>query len=243
MTVEERRETDDHSVGSRQSDPWRAAFVVLLLVGLAGAVLWVLFGSRLLAVRQIEVTGLDRLAEAEVLAAADVAVGTPLARVDTDAVAARVAELRLVESVEVRRGWPTTLHLEVAERVPVLALAEEGGYLLVDREGVGVTRTDTRPEDHPLVRVSGEVEGNPAVAESCLVVEALPDPLAAAVDTVVATDRARITLELADGATVMWGDAGRAADKARALEVLVEQHPPEPGRHYDVSAEGVAVVR
>src|SRR5690606_33397279 len=134
-----------------QSDPWRVAFVALLLVGLAGAVLWVLFGSRLLAVRQIEVTGLDRLAEAEVLAAADVAVGTPLARVDTDAVAARVAELRLVESVEVRRGWPSTLHLEVAERVPVLALAEEGGYLLVDREGVAVARSDTRPEGRPLV--------------------------------------------------------------------------------------------
>jgi len=242
VTAEEQRETDA-PVARRQSDPWQVAFVVLLLAGLVGAVLWLLFGSRLLVVRQIEVSGVERLTEAEVAAAADVATGTPLARVDTEEVAARVAALRLVESVEVHRGWPATLRLEVTERVPVLGIAVEGGYLLVDREGVRITESDARPEDYPLVRVAGEVHGNPAVTESADIVGHLPRELAERVDTVVATDRARITLELADGTTVMWGDAERGADKARTLEVLMAQHPPEPGRHYDVSAEGVAVVR
>ncbi|MEY9212989.1 FtsQ-type POTRA domain-containing protein [Thermobifida halotolerans] len=242
MTAEEQREAEP-SADPRQSDPWKVAFVTLLLVALVTVVVWVLLESRLLVVRQVEVTGLDRLTEEEVVAAADVATGTPLARVDTGAVVERVAELRLVESVAVRRGWPATLRVEVTERTPVLALSVEGGYHLVDREGVRVEEADTRPEGYPLVRVTGEVRGNPAVAESARVVGALPESLVDAVDTVVATDRARITLELVGGATVMWGDSERGADKARALEVLLEQHPPDPGRHYDVSAAGVAVVR
>ncbi|GAB7099260.1 hypothetical protein JCM3263A_07350 [Thermobifida fusca] len=244
MTVEERSSAAVSDEGASRPDPWQAAFIILLVSGLVGAVLWVLFGSRLLAVRQIEVTGLDRLAETEVLAAVDVTPGTPLARVDTDAVAARVSELRLVDSVDVQRGWPATLRVAVTERVPVFALAAaDGGYLLVDWEGVWVEKSEAEPEGYPLLHVSGDVEGNPAVADSALVLAALPDALAADVAAVVATDRARLTLEFTTGATAMWGDTERAADKARALEVLMAQHPPEPGRHYDVSAEGVAVVR
>ena len=143
MTVEERSSAAVSDEGASRPDPWQAAFIILLVSGLVGAVLWVLFGSRLLAVRQIEVTGLDRLAETEVLAAVDVTPGTPLARVDTDAVAARVSELRLVDSVDVQRGWPATLRVAVTERVPVFALAAaDGGYLLVDWEGVWVEKSE-----------------------------------------------------------------------------------------------------
>ena len=186
MTVEERSSAAVSDEGASRPNPWQAAFIILLVSGLVGAVLWVLFGSRLLAVRQIEVTGLDRLAETEVLAAVDV-TRDPLARVDTDAVAARVSELRLVDSVDVQRGWPATLRVAVTERVPVFALAAaDGGYLLVDWEGVWVEKSEAEPEGYPLLHVSGDVEGNPAVADSALVLAALPT-LAADVAAVVAT--------------------------------------------------------
>jgi len=46
-----------------------------------------------------------------------------------------------------------------------------------------------------------------------------------------------VTLRLAGGVTVLWGDTGRAGIKARELAVLMRSHL----RYYDVSAlESVA---
>ncbi|TDQ52603.1 cell division protein FtsQ/DivIB [Actinorugispora endophytica] len=247
MTVEDQRPRASGRTGAppserRGSDPWKVAFVALLVVGLLAVVTWVLLGSRLLVVRQIEVGGLGRLTEDEVAAAVDVATGTPLARVDTDAAAERVEELRLAESAEVSRGWPATLVVEVVERTPVVSIQAGHGYLLVDREGVRVEDSETRPSGYPLVSVRGEVEGNPAIAEAARIARELPGPLLDEVDTIEATDRATITLGLSGGATVVWGDAERGADKARVLQVLMREHPQEEGLRYDVSAAGVAVV-
>ena len=64
--------------------------------------------------------------------------GTPLARVDTDAVAARVGALPPVASVEVSRSWPGTLVIDVTERSPVAAVATPTGFVLLDAAGVVV---------------------------------------------------------------------------------------------------------
>ncbi|MEO5873772.1 MAG: cell division protein FtsQ, partial [Streptosporangiaceae bacterium] len=57
-------------------DRWKALFVILLIVGLLGTAAWVLLGSRLLVVRQVEVSGLDLVSRPRVLAAAGVPIGT-----------------------------------------------------------------------------------------------------------------------------------------------------------------------
>ena len=44
----------------------------------------------------------------------------------------------------------------------------------------------------------------------------------------------QVTLRLAGGVTVLWGDTGRAGIKARELAVLMRPHM----RYYDVSALG-----
>lgn len=244
MAVEARAErTGARTYDSRRSDPWKVAFMALLVVGLLAVVTWVLLGSRLLVVRQVEVSGLDRLARDEVVAAAAIATGTPLARVDVDAVAARVAGLRLTESVEVARGWPATLRIRVVERTPVVGIRVDHGYLLVDRDGVLVEDSESRPAGYPLVRLQGEVEGNPAIADAARIIEELPRTIADEVDDIEASDPATITFGLAGGVTVLWGDSERGANKARVLEALMERHPPQKGRRYDVSAAGVAVVK
>ena len=60
---------------------WRAAFFALAGLGLVAGLAWVLFGSRLLVVRSVAVTGTHHVPAAEVLAAADVPAGMPLIRV------------------------------------------------------------------------------------------------------------------------------------------------------------------
>ncbi|MEZ5115596.1 MAG: FtsQ-type POTRA domain-containing protein [Candidatus Nanopelagicales bacterium] len=100
------------------------ALVALAAAALAALGTWVVLGSDLLAVHDVRVEGVSSIPADRVRAVADVPVGTPLARVDVDAVVARVAALPEVAGVEVRRGWPRSLVVVVREREPVAVVAE-----------------------------------------------------------------------------------------------------------------------
>ncbi|GAA1120790.1 cell division protein FtsQ/DivIB [Nocardiopsis composta] len=226
----------------RKADPWKVAFIVLLIVALLAAAGYLLLGSRLLVVREVAVSGLHRLDRDEVVRALAVPTGTPLARVDTEAAAERVAGLRLAESARVERGWPAELRVRVEERTPKLAVGAGGGYRLVDQDGVRISDTEALPEEYPLASVRGEVEGNGGIAAAAGIAEALDGALPVRLVRIDARDPAAITLELAGGAEVSWGDGEAAEHKARVLEALAKEHPPAQGRRYDVSAQDMAVV-
>ncbi|GAB3499500.1 cell division protein FtsQ/DivIB [Nocardiopsis coralliicola] len=226
----------------RRSDPWKAAFVVLLVGALLALAAYLLLGSRLLVVRSVEVSGLDRIDRAAVVEAASVRTGTPLARVDTDAAADRVSRLQLAESVQVERAWPATLHIAVTEREPLLAVGAGDGYRLVDADGVRIDDTDTVPKNRPLAAVTGAVEGNPQIAAAAAVAEELSGALPVRAERIDARDTSAIRIDLAGGSQVQWGDTEQGARKARVLEVLLKEHPPEPDRVYTVSAPDMAVV-
>ena len=74
----------------RTRTPWRTAFFVLAGVGIIAGVAWALLGSRLLVVRSVTVTGEHLVTSAQVVAAADVPLGTSLIGVDGGQVAQRV---------------------------------------------------------------------------------------------------------------------------------------------------------
>ncbi|GAB3465332.1 FtsQ-type POTRA domain-containing protein [Streptomonospora sediminis] len=232
----------ERAAGRRRSDPWKAAFVVLLIVAVLTVATWVVLGSRLLVVRDIEVSGTHRLDSERVAGAVGVATGTPLARVDTDAAAQRAEELRLVESAQVSRGWPAALRVEVQERTPVLAMRAGDGFRLVDGAGVRISDTDKRPRNHPLITVSGEPEGNPAIAAAAKVVERVPAAVGGRIVSIDAAKRSAMELELQSGATVDWGGTECSKRKSEILTILFNEHPPGPERHYDVSAPDMAVV-
>ena len=71
-----RAATSRRRTGPRRT--WRVVFAVLVLAGLAGGASWALFGSRLLVVRSVVVTGTHLIPETEVLQVAGVRLGTPL---------------------------------------------------------------------------------------------------------------------------------------------------------------------
>ncbi|MBR8741563.1 FtsQ-type POTRA domain-containing protein [Nocardiopsis sp. MG754419] len=226
-----------------RSDPWKVTFAVLLVVSLVCAVVWLLLGSRLLVVRDVAVTGTDRITSEEVEAAVSVDTGTPLIRVDLDAGRADVERLDLVESAEVTRGWPATLKVEIVERQPLLAIAVGEEYRLVDGDGVRIEDSSTRPGTHPLVTVTGEIEGNEAVRAAAEIVGEAPDSFLAQIQLIDARDTDEIRIELGDGSEVAWGDAGHTVHKSEILRVLMREHPTEEGRVYDVGTPEQAIVR
>ena len=219
------------------------AFFALAAAGIVAAAVWVLFGSPLLVVRSVSVSGTHLVPRSEVVAASGVQLGTPLIRVNTARAAARIVAIPQVRSAQVTRSWPNRLVIVVRERTPELALpAYGGGYDLVDADGVVLQRVARRPADLPLyptVAPEGALRGDPDLAAAAAVLGELPAQVRRSVISVTAPHPDQVTLRLAGGVTVLWGDTGRAGVKARELAVLMRAHL----RYYDVSAPGSVAAR
>jgi len=219
---------------------WKAVLFGVTAVAIAGATAWALYGSTLLVVRSVRVTGTGKAISAgQVLAAARVTRGQPLIRVDTGAMAHRVAQLRQVQSAQVSKDWPTTLVITVQLRKPVFALPVGGGYTLVDAFGVSLSMVASRPPGLPVLTVnitSRSLRGSPAVRAAAAVLAELPRQVARAVRGVVTGGPNDVSVQLANGAVVVWGGAERGVIKAEELRVLMQRH----ARVYDVSGAGTA---
>lgn len=211
------------------------ALVLLVVAGLG----WLVLGSSLLAVDRVVVTGTSRVSEADVLAAAGVAPGTALARVDVAGVRHRVGALPPVERVSVDRSWPSTLRLRVVERTAVAGVATAGGVRLVDREGVPFATTAALPAGTVRLQVPSVGPRDPSTRASLAVLAELPAGLRGRLAIVRAATPTAVTLLLRDGRQVVWGAPGRARDKGVEAEALLRL----PGDVYDVTSPDVLVRR
>ena len=227
---------------------WKPVFFGLAAVAIVAGVAWALLGSRFLVVRSVQVTGTGpQVSQAQVLAAARIPAGLPLIRVNTAAVAQRVGGIRQVQSAQVSRNWPHTIVISVRLRTPVFAVAVAGGgYALVDAYGVDVRDSARRPPRLPLLRLAAGTGGaaglsslRPMASAGAAVLRELPPRIARRVAVVSAPTPSQVTLQLANGAVIVWGDASRSAEKARELALLMRTH----ARLYDVSAPGTAVTQ
>lgn len=218
-----------------------SAVVLVAVVG------WALLAGPLLAVRRVQVDGAVTLTADEVRRSAGIADGTPLLRVDVDAARARVARLPQVASVQVTRGWPGTVVVTLTERVPVAVVDRNGTRTLVDRDGVLFdTITGNPPPGVVPLDVADPRPDDPATRAALAALAAMPRSLRAGVDHATATTDQDVTLALADGTTVLWGDAADSPRKASVLAALLGQVKSgklDGAKTIDVSAPGAVVLR
>ena len=216
------------------------AAVVVATCLLAGAGVALLFFSGLANVERAVVTGTTTVSVDAVLAAAAVPVGKPLAAVDTDAIAARVAAVPGVASADVGRDWPHTLEIAVTERVAAAVGQGPRGPVLVDPTGVPFLPA---PPNIALPRLVNGTVGpdDPATRAGLAVLAALPQPLRDQVLTVgvVTGGSEQVTLGLTEDRLVRWGSLDRAEQKAAVLGPLLT----EPGQVYDVTSPELPTVR
>jgi cell division protein FtsQ len=216
----------------------RAGIALAALAPLA-LLAWVLLMSPLLAVRHVSVVGTTRLSPEQVRAAADVVRGTPLARVDADAVVRRVEALRAVADVRVTRAWPSTLKLQVIERTPVAGIVGKEGVTLVDADGVPFAGAAALPAGVVRLQVARPGPKDPTTRAALDVLAVLPPTMRARVRIVRAASPSSVTLVLRDGRRVLWGGVDDTALKSAAAEALLKM----PGSFYDVSRPGVVTRR
>ena len=212
----------------------------LMVAAIAAAAVWALLGSSLLVVRSITVQGNRVVPRAQVLRAAAIEPGTPLARINTTAVARRVSQLTQIQSAQVSRHWPDSVVIAVRERTPALAVASGGGYALIDRFGVVLAHVAKRPPGMTLLATTASLaslRGDPAVGAAVTVLAQLPPQVRRLVRSVTAPSPQAVTLNLRKGITVVWGSTGRPAAKAAELAILMRTNAAT----YDVSDPDTAV--
>jgi cell division protein FtsQ len=217
--------------------PWLITGLVVVLVAFAA---WVVLASSWLAADTVKVTGTSVLSQAAVRAKADVPIGKPLARIDTDAIAARVETLTPVQSVDVSRCWPHTVCIEVTERQAVAVVTKESKLYALDESGVLFRQYARAPAGLPSVHMTATASTD-ALTEAARVVTALPADLADRVGYVDVRTVDEISLHLRRGAVVVWGSADESSDKAEVLSALLQAKPG--ASEYDVSAPGNPTVR
>jgi cell division protein FtsQ len=241
---------------ARRRIRWRTRFFALAGVAVVAGAAWLLLGNRVFVVRSVTVTGTRLVSTEQVIAAADVPLGTPLSRVDAGAVTRRVETIRQVSSATVTLDWPDHVAIAVTERVPVMAVRmANGSYDLVDPSGVIVLSKTAKPAGLPLFTtpLSGAaLRADPGVAAASAVLAELAPSLARTVSSVSVAqvptgpgggggfaESQQVTLSMKGGKTIVWGDPSNAAAKNRELEILLRN-----GVSYvNVSAPGTVVTR
>ena len=230
-------ETHDADRTADRTNPprrrWRRWVAGVLVVALVGALVWLVAFSPVLSARSVKVEGAGLLSPAQVIAAAQVPIGTPLVRIARGDIARRVEQLPEVRSARVELSFPDAVVIAVTERVAAAyGRAPDGHFTYVDSTGRTFDDLLTAPTGLPLLSPANDVVADPAtLAAMGQVAAALPASMRRVVQAITATAPDAVGLTLRDGRLVVWGGSDRNADKIRILPALLRR----PGHVFDVS--------
>lgn len=232
---------------TRRSRHRRAAWITAAgIVLVLGVSILVAVFSPLMALQTIEVKGTNRVDETALRQALSDQVGTPLARLDFDAIKQDIAGFPLIESYVTEEAPPHTLVVTVTERTPVVAVKSGSSFDLVDPAGIVVQSSPKRPATMPLADIARARLGSSSFRTMTEVVLSLPSTVRSQVTRVAGSTADDVTLTLKDGSTVVWGSPDDSDTKAALLAALVKDHAARnPGVvvEYDVSAPDNGVIR
>jgi len=214
---------------------WLAGGLALLSGGV-----WLVQFSPVLVARSVRVEGVPPGAVTEIMRRAAVPLGTPMARVDTAAIADRVIATATLAEVSVGLSWPSTIVITASPRVPVLAVRNPQGQVqVVDSQGVAYATVSAPPKGVPLIDTVENPPSKDTLRAGITVLRALSSSQRGRVTNVIVSGANMVTLKLG-AVTVVWGGASEPELKVRVLTALL--------RHkgfgtIDVSAPSTPVTR
>lgn len=209
------------------------AFVLLL----AGVITWLFGFSSVFAARQVRVSGVSLLTEEQVIQAAAVEVGRPLAMLDLSGARERVSALAPVAEVTVERRFPDTVEIIVKERTLSYLWNDAGKVNWVDTEGVVFNEEGEPPAGVVMAQI--DAPDQRLLRDVSTVVRAIVPTLGERITSIRASAVDQIEIRLDDGDTVVWGSADDSDLKAQVLAVLLSQEASV----YDVSAPEAPTTR
>ena len=216
------------------------AVALVLLLGLVLAAVY----SPLLAVRNIVVTGNQRVSHSQLVSALKVELGKPLPQISNSEIGELLKGFTLIESFSLLSSPPHTLLVRVVERTPIAIVFSSGGFYYFDPAGVRVGMA-SRTDKLPVLDIKGSPATSETYATAIKVLLALPASMLGkiAVMTVKSTDNVTFRLRGYAGQKVVWGDKSNAVLKSRVLAALIKNQSKNDRVTYDVSSPNAPTVR
>ena len=215
-----------------------AGFVVLVL---GGAVL--IAYSPVMALRHIEIVGTHSVKASDVQRALHGELGTPLPLVKSADVRHALDDFRLIESYSTQLEPPSTLVVRITERTPLGVVKQGSSYEVVDQAGVVLSAGTAPQAGLPVIAVPAgqQPESSAGFAAATAVIAALPSVVRSTVTGASATSANNVTLTLAGGKQVVWGDTGQMDLKTADLQALLKG--AAGASVYDVSSPRAPITR
>ncbi|MGV8911106.1 MAG: FtsQ-type POTRA domain-containing protein [Rhodoglobus sp.] len=221
--------------------------VLLSVAGLTAsllALITVAVFSPILALRNVVVDGTNRIDPAEIQAAIETQMGTPLALLNFDAITEELSVFPLIRSYVTEIVPPDTLLVHVVEREPIGAVQVDGVFRLVDPAGITIQESAESIEGVPVIDAGGGDTASPAFVAVTEVLLSLPADLRTRVSSASATTKDDVSFVLSGvGQGVVWGNASESARKAALLARLISLTDAATAGEFDVSAPSNGIFR
>jgi cell division protein FtsQ len=238
--IRERRIAVQRALGRRRLRILIVCSSTIVSLGIA----FLVVHSPVLDVDRVQVVGAHELTAANVRGAAHVHVHSPLLFLDAGAVARRVEALPWVEHATVQRDFPGTVRIVVTEYTPTAYVRAGTNVVLIAANGRAIARVHRAPANVVEVRGvraapnAGELLSPPEAAN---VVPQLPVALAQQVRAVDVSDSG-VSLVIARGGVIRFGNTDDLAAKAAAALAVLAQHGDAPFSYIDVSTPSTPVL-
>ncbi|WP_156316488.1 FtsQ-type POTRA domain-containing protein [Leucobacter japonicus] len=221
----------------------RRRFWIIAGSAVAALALFVAAGvfTPLMAVRDVRVEGAATVNEADISAALQRFTGVPLALVDDSEVHRALEPFPVIQRYAVERVPPHTLIVRIQERVPVLSVAGDAGVSMYDAAGVLLGTAEAAPAGVPVAGGALSDLDSDAFHSAARSLRDMPDELRAQIVGATATSAQDVTLTLASGVEVLWGDATDTRRKAVVLQTMLTALADQSVSRIDVSSSEAPV--
>ena len=241
------RELDNSLIGRMVSSRRAKRIIASISVGSIAILLVIVAGatfSPALAIKEIYVTGTERIQPELISKALQGHIGTPLPLLDENAVAKSLASFALIESFSATAVPPNGLQVKISERQAISVVAVKGERWLYDPAGVKVAQA-TGSEELPEIQISEEPKNSQRYRNAIEVLMALPEDLLHQVEFIEARskDDVQMSLRTSREQRIIWGDSSDSVLKSKVLQALMANHRKTQSVTFDVSSPNAPVVR
>ena len=241
------RELDNSLIGRMVSSRRAKRIIASISVGSLAILLAIVAGatfSPALAIKEIYVTGTERIQPELISKALQGHIGTPLPLLDENAVAKSLASFALIESFSATAVPPNGLQVKISERQAISIVAVKGERWLYDPAGVKVAQA-TGSEELPEIQISEEPRNSQRYRNAIEVLMALPEDLLHQVEFIEARskDDVQMSLRTSREQRIIWGDSSDSVLKSKVLQALMANHQKTQSVTFDVSSPNAPVVR
>ena len=213
--------------------------ITVLLAIVAGATF-----SPALAIKEIYVTGTERIKPELIAKALQGHIGTPLPLLDEKSVAASLSSFALIESFSATAIPPNGLQVKISERQAISVVEIDGERWLYDPAGVRVAKA-SGSDELPEIQISEEPRNSQRFRNAIDVLMALPEDLLHQVEFIEARtkDDVQMSLRSSRDQKIIWGDSSESVLKSKVLQALMANHRKTQSVTLDVSSPNAPVLR